>query len=148
MPTTSTTLTRILTFAGAAPFYLASILMLSGLQPDWATRAFLAYGMVIASFMAGALWGMTQRDEIPSLMLLVVSNIVALAIWAAALMPNVIVSLTVQFTAFIMLLIADTVLLRGEPSLSWYLRLRQKITIVVALAYVVFALSLYVSGAA
>ncbi len=144
----SYTVTRLLTFAGAAPFYIASIILLLGVSPDWATRAFLAYGVVIASFMAGALWGMTQKDQHPSISLLVISNVVALAIWAAALLSDTTVSLSVQFAAFITLLVADTVLLRDQPDLSWYLKLRQQITLLVALAYVVFALSLYMTSAA
>lgn len=130
-------LTEALTYAGALPFLL---LLLPGLPfLDAAARlsAFLAYGAVIAGFMAGALWGLVQREDQPPVVPVMASNGLALAAWASLLIAPGPVALAVQFTAFIGLLAIDRQLAGRNLEKPWYWRLRLRITAIVCLAYAV-----------
>lgn len=130
-------LTKVLTYAGALPFLL---LLLPGLPVlDQATRlsAFLAYGAVIAGFMAGALWGLVQREEEPPVVPVIVSNILALAAWISLLIMPGQVALAMQFCAFLGLLAVDRQLAGRGLEQDWYWQLRLRITGIVCLAYAI-----------
>ncbi|WP_185969912.1 DUF3429 domain-containing protein [Rhizobium straminoryzae] len=130
-------LTRSLTYAGALPFL---ILMVPGLPFfDAAARlsAFLAYGAVIAGFMAGTLWGLVQRDDEVPVAPLIASNVLALAAWASLLLSPGEIALAVQFCAFLGLLAVDRHLAGQGLEQSWYWQLRLRITGIVCLAYAV-----------
>lgn len=130
-------LTKVLTYAGALPFLL---LLLPGLPVlDQATRlsAFLAYGAVIAGFMAGALWGLVHREEEPPVVPVIVSNILALAAWISLLIMPGQVALAVQFCAFLGLLAVDRQLAGRGLEQDWYWQLRLRITGIVCLAYAI-----------
>lgn len=128
-------LTIALTLSGALPFYLALAAMMADMHPDFAIRAFLTYGAVIASFMAGAVWGVGQAANGPRMGLLVVSNLAALAIWASLLLAPDSLTLAVQILTFIAILAADGTLARTGDIKPWYWTLRQAITALVGLAY-------------
>ncbi|WP_377296458.1 DUF3429 domain-containing protein [Rhizobium sp. SGZ-381] len=125
-------LTALLTYCGALPFYLAQLPVL-----DEATRlsAFLSYGAVIASFMAGTLWGLVQAREKPPLSAIAISNGFALAAWASLLMPAGRLALAVQAISFIGLLATDRSLLSRALEKSWYFALRLRVTLLVLAAY-------------
>lgn len=129
-------LTQILTFSGALPFYLLLIPVLSGVDAALRFQAFLAYGGVIASFMAGTVWGLVQRDATPSVSVIIASNVVALGVWASLLLPNAVAALTAQLIAFALLLGADRLVLNRGGEENWYFSMRIRITALVITAYV------------
>lgn len=124
-------LTLILTFSGALPFYLLLIPKLPFFDEQARLVAFLAYGAVIASFMAGSLWGAGQGAKTTSVALLLVSNVVALSVWASLLLPGTLAALILQLCLFIVLAAAE----RWAQAPAWYVTMRDRITGLVALAY-------------
>lgn len=129
-------LTQILTFSGALPFYLLLLPSLAWVDNAFRLQAFLAYGAVIASFMAGTVWGMVQRDVTPSFVVIIASNIVALVVWGSLLLPNAVAALTVQLITFALLLGIDRLVLNRGSEESWYFSMRSRITALVIIAYV------------
>ena len=72
------TLTKLLTYAGALPFWALGLAQVLGYQPGLAAQAFIGYGTGIACFMAGTLWSQAQiRAQDPRIML-IGSNVAAL----------------------------------------------------------------------
>lgn len=134
MPDTKRHLTLFLTLMGAAPFYLALGAALMGFEPDLARRAFLVYGAVIASFMAGTIWGFGQSAKTPPLGLIVASNIAALLACLSLLLEVTVWSLVLQLLVFLSLLVSDGMLSRAGQIQGWYWKLRISVTCLVALA--------------
>ncbi|WP_337266056.1 DUF3429 domain-containing protein [Oryzifoliimicrobium ureilyticus] len=129
----------ILTIAGAAPFILLlspHLPLADAVLPDHET-AFLTYGAIIAAFMAGALWGLSQTASNVPIAQLVVSNILALVAWASLLLPRSYLhaSLAIQLASFLGLLAADLNLRKAGLEASWYIKLRLSVTAIVAAAY-------------
>ena len=128
-------LTQSLTFSGALPFYL--LLIPGFIAPDIRFHAFLTYGAIIASFMAGTLWGLTQRDRDPPVLPIVASNILALATWASLLIPSQLVAIGLQLIIFLALLEVDRRIDAEGREAPWYFTMRTRITAAVAIAYVI-----------
>jgi hypothetical protein len=126
--------TVVLTGAGALPFYL---LQLPLIDEGMRLFAFIAYGAVIASFMAGTLWGLVQSAQrSPAAMpVLVISNVLALIAWATMLMPAGLWALGLQALSFLGLLAADRFLASGALEKPWYFTLRLSVTLLVLFAY-------------
>ncbi|MFD1745768.1 DUF3429 domain-containing protein [Rhizobium helianthi] len=130
-------LTQILTFSGALPFYLLLIPGLPLFDDPLRLQAFLAYGAVIASFMAGTVWGMVQREIRPSIAVIIASNVVALGIWGSLLLPNALAALILQLFAFSLLLGVDRLVFNRGGEQDWYFSMRIRITALVVLAYLI-----------
>lgn len=135
MTLSSRPLTQALTYAGALPFFLLLPPTLAILEPFDALRGFLAYGAVIASFMAGTLWGIVQGRETAAIGQLIASNVLALAAWASLLIEPGRVALTVQLVIFAALLAADRKLASANLEKPWYWTLRTRVTALVCIAY-------------
>jgi hypothetical protein len=129
-------LARALTYAGALPFAACALALwggfrLGGLDP---VAALKVYSLTIAAFMAGTLWGFV----IPGgrgrhgAVLLVVSNVFALAVAGAALLSTPHATLGFDLAAFVLLWAADF----WAGRLGWiapdYLALRLRVTGIVA----------------
>lgn len=130
-------LTKLLTYAGALPFWALAVAQVVGYQPALAAHAFIAYGTGIACFMAGTLWSQAQiRAQDPRLML-IVSNIAALlAIGALLVFPAAPkTALGLQVLVFLALLAADLDFRRKGDQPAWYLTLRRNVTLLVVAAH-------------
>ena len=132
-------LTKLLTYAGALPFWALGLAQVLGYQPALAAQAFIAYGTGIACFMAGTLWSQAQiRAQDPRLML-IVSNIAALAAIGGLLAYSYLPALTMALhvAVFLVLLAADLGFHRKGDQPAWYLALRRNVTLLVIAAYAV-----------
>jgi hypothetical protein len=131
--------TKLLTYAGALPFWALALAQVLGHQPALAAEAFIAYGTGIACFMAGTLWSQAQiRAQDPRLML-IVSNAAALAaIGALVAYPSLpTLAMAIHITVFLALLAADLSIHRKGDQPAWYLALRRNVTLLVIAAYAV-----------
>lgn len=124
-------LTYLLGYAGLLPF-IAGPLWLS-VQPDtapaWLDGLWLSYAAMIASFMAGTLWGLAlPTAEGPNgLVGLAISTSLMLLAWVAAALPfaQAIVALAL---VFVLLVVAEIWRERVLDPLSGYFRLRVSLT--------------------
>jgi hypothetical protein len=131
------TLSSLLAYLGALPFWALALGRFVGLDPVWSASAFVAYGTGIACFMAGTIWSQAQIRQAHAGGLLLVSNGAALAAIAALLLhPTLpLAGLMVQAVTFLLLLFADHRLFRGGDQPAWYFTLRRNVTALVVLAY-------------
>ncbi len=131
------TLSSLLAYLGALPFWALALGRFAGLDPAWATSAFVAYGTGIASFMAGTIWSQAQTKTPAASSYLLVSNGAALAAIAALLQYPVmpLAALLLQAATFLLLLSADHHLFRSGDQPAWYFTLRRNVTALVILAY-------------
>ncbi|THV15103.1 DUF3429 domain-containing protein [Rhizobium rhizophilum] len=132
-------LTKLLTYAGALPFWALAVAQALGYQPTLAAQAIIAYGTGISCFMAGTLWSQAQiRAQDPRLML-IVSNVAALAAIGGLLAYPYIPTLTMALHVgvFLVLLAADLGIHRKGDQPAWYLALRRNVTLLVIAAYMV-----------
>ncbi len=130
-------LTKLLAYSGALPFWALALAQVLGYQSPFAAQAFIAYGTGITSFMAGTLWSQAQNRSRSPKVMLVVSNIFALAAIGAllffALAPKT--ALAIQALAFLGILAADLDFHRKGDQPAWYLTLRRNVTLIVLAAY-------------
>jgi hypothetical protein len=138
MTTTPRLISTLLTYSGALPFWLLALAPSTVLGFD-TTSAFLSYGAVIASFMAGALWGSAQSGR-GDLVVIIASNVLALVAFATLVAGLLPIALLVQLLLFALLLIADHRMHAGDTARRWYWTLRVRVTVLVALAYCVMLL--------
>ncbi|MFP5076987.1 DUF3429 domain-containing protein [Rhizobium sp. YIM 134829] len=137
-------LTQTLTLLGALPFLALAIGHSAGLElrlfadlpPGSLAHAFLAYGAVIGSFMAGTIWMQAEIHGLKVALLLLLSNAVALVLFATLIVPlPLLLALLLQAGAFILLLGCDSVAYRAGRQKAWYFRLRCLVTVIVLCAY-------------
>lgn len=139
-------LTRLLAGAGALPFIASALLPLAsvdripglGAVPDIAA----AYGLTIASFMAGVHWGtaLNAPSRLP-VNLFITSNVVAVAAWLSFLLGPPALTFAVLGALFLYLLFVDYRLFRGEVIEPGYWRTRLYVTVAVVLSLSVSAYS-------
>lgn len=132
----NTRLTRLLAAAGAIPFLIGAFAPLLGVELD--TRhgnieaAALAYGLTIASFMAGVHWGTALSATRPlPVNLFISSNVVALAAWFVYLFARVEAAALVLALLFAVLLAIDWRLYRSGVIDGDYWHTRLGVTVVV-----------------
>ena len=139
-------LTQTLTLLGALPFLALAIGHAAGLElrlagdlpPGSLARAFLAYGAVIASFMAGTIWMQAEIHTLKVTPLLLLSNAIALLVFATLILPMpLVLALLVQAACFILALGCDSVSYRVGRQKPWYFRLRCLVTLIVLCDYLV-----------
>lgn len=133
------TLTKLLTYSGALPFWALGLAQVLGYQPALAAQAFVAYGTGIACFMAGTLWSQAQIKAKKPQRMLIVSNVAALVAIGALLLHPDIPSLTMvlHMAVFLALLAADLSIHKTGGQPAWYLTLRRNVTLLVIAAYAV-----------
>lgn len=131
------TLSSLLAYLGALPFWALVLGRFVGLDPVWAASAFVAYGTGIACFMAGTIWSQAQIKTPAAGGYLLLSNGAALAAIAALLLHPALplAALVAQAVTFLLLLFADHRLFRGGDQPAWYFTLRRNVTTLVVLAY-------------
>lgn len=129
-------------YAGLIPFVAALLGFLFGDEPRQAyfARQFVAYGAVILSFVGAVHWGVALGSGRLQIMRLSFSVLPALLAWAALLLPRV--------PAAWLLLVGFVVLRAWEASPpvastlpAWYRGMRTRLTLVVGLLVLVFALA-------
>ncbi len=135
-------LTLRLTYLGALPFWLTIIALFLGMPAETGLRIFLSYGAVIAAFMAGTVWTSAHWSESRSVLLLAMSNVIALVVFAGLAVPlSPAVALGVQASAFVALLGLDLAIYRAGDEPEWYFVMRMRITAIVVGAYAVIGLA-------
>jgi len=103
-------------------------------------KIFVGYSVVILAFLSGSLWGkvLDQADSIPSKVILVTSNLIALLGWASIGLSNyslVIATLGLGYILILSLEYRFAGLLFGDISHT-YFKLRFKLTSIVLLIHV------------
>ena len=140
----NTSLTRILAAAGAIPFLIGAFAPALGVE--LVTRhgdieaAALAYGLTIASFMAGVHWGtaLSATRSLP-VNLFVSSNVVAVAAWFVYLFASIEATALLLAFLFAVLLAIDW-RLRGDGVIgAAYWQTRLVVTAVVIACLVVMS---------
>ena len=138
-----------LTFAGTIPFIACAALITIGvdaIQILGATEYILAvYGLVIATFMAGAQWGnhLSLADNNSwAVRLPIVSNIIALALWLGFLTLSTTCFMWLLIVSFISLLIIDYGLNNARIIDDKYFTVRKYVTLIVIASLVVAVVQL------
>jgi len=138
-----------LTFAGAIPFVACAFLLII----DVVTVPILgsvvdvlsAYGLVIASFMAGAHWGNHLNladDNKWAIRLPLYSNVIALSLWLGFLILSASSFMWLLVVGFTILLVIDYSLHRTQIISRTYFKVRQYVTAIVVISLVIAALQL------
>ncbi|KAF0569488.1 hypothetical protein FQV37_2512 [Psychrobacter nivimaris] len=138
-----------LTFAGAIPFVACAFLLMIDVVtvPVLGSVANIlsAYGLVIASFMAGAHWGNHLNlvdDNKWAIRLPLYSNIIALGLWLGFLILSASSFIWLLVIGFISLLVIDYNLHRAQIISHAYFKVRQYVTVIVVISLVIAALQL------
>ena len=132
-----------LAYSGALPFWYLALgpKTISGLDT---ASIFLAYGAIIASFMAGSLWGFAQI-RVGDLLIIVTSNLIALVAFATIVTGQFSFATSLQLALFVILLVADYRVKDSNVDRGWYWKLRLRVTILVTIAYLIMIVR-YTSG--
>ncbi len=138
-----------LTFAGAIPFVACAFLLIIDVVtvPILGSVANIlsAYGLVIASFMAGAHWGnhlSLADDNKWAIRLPLYSNVIALGLWLGFLILSASSFIWLLVIGFISLLVIDYSLHRAQIINHKYFKVRQYVTAIVVISLVIAALQL------
>ena len=138
-----------LTFAGTIPFIACAFLLMIDVVtvPILGSVANIlsAYGLVIASFMAGAHWGnhlSLADDNKWAVRLPLYSNVIALGLWLGFLSLSVSSFIWLLVIGFISLLVIDYSLHRAQIISHTYFQVRKYVTTIVVISLVIAALQL------
>ncbi|MEL0619324.1 DUF3429 domain-containing protein [Psychrobacter proteolyticus] len=138
-----------LTFAGAIPFIACAFLLMIDVVTvpvlGSVVDVLSAYGLVIASFMAGAHWGNhlgLADDNKWAVRLPLYSNIFALGLWLGFLILSASSFIWLLVIGFISLLVIDYNLHRAQIISDVYFKIRQYVTAIVVVSLVIAALQL------
>lgn len=133
-----------LTFAGAIPFVICAFLMTVGVTsiPVLGNTEYVlsVYGLVIASFMAGAHWGnhlSLADDDKWAFKLPVLSNIIALGLWLGFLGLSAAGFIWLLILGFVSLLVIDYGLYQAQIISHEYFKVRKYVTLIVVFALMV-----------
>ncbi|RVU86475.1 DUF3429 domain-containing protein [Leucothrix sargassi] len=130
-------LIKSLTYLGAAPFFLAVALKVTGntFLGVEAHQWFLSYGLLILSFMAGTLWGQALNDDKRVKAIAITSNAITLLAWFAFLLGALSVAIVVLALGFIALYALEATLMQRLNKPRYYLALRRNVTALVVVAH-------------
>jgi len=138
-----------LTFAGAIPFVACALLLIIDvvIVPILGSvvDVLSAYGLVIASFMAGAHWGNhlgLADDNEWAIKLPIYSNVITLGLWLGFLILSASNFIWLLVIGFISLLVIDYSLHRAQIISRTYFKVRQYVTAIVVISLVIAALQL------
>jgi len=136
-----------LTFAGTIPFIACAFLLMINVVtvPMLGSVANIlsAYGLVIASFMAGAHWGNhlgLADDNKWAIRLPLYSNVIALGLWLGFLILSASSFIWLLVIGFVSLLVIDYSLHRAQIISHAYFKVRQYVTAIVVISLVVASL--------
>ena len=123
-----------LTYLGLVPFVLTLGLAFSVNNYSYARLAFLCYGAVILSFLAGIHWGLAfQKRVVDCFYLILSSNVIALLAWASLLLTVATLSIIFLLVGFIIQCAIDYSLLLCGVVPRWYLLMRIRVTLIVVI---------------
>lgn len=133
-----------LTFAGTIPFIVCAILITIGIDAVRVlgkTEHILAvYGLVIATFMAGAQWGnhlsLADNDSW-AVRLPILSNVIALALWLGFLTLSTAGFILLLIVGFVSLLIIDYGIYQAQIISPEYFKVRKYVTAIVVISLIV-----------
>jgi Protein of unknown function (DUF3429) len=133
---------RYLTFAGLIPF-AAGLFGQIGLPAVLPWQAWtIAYGAVIAAFIAGIHWAVFLfRSEHSPVNLLLTSNVLALAAWAALLLPSGPWPFRCLLLVFVALVLIDRRLHKAGVIPDWFYKLRLQASTAVSLCLLAMAVA-------
>ena len=138
-----------LTFAGTLPFIACAVLITIGIKAipilGEVTRILAVYGLVIATFMAGAQWGnhlSLTDDNSWAVKLPILSNIIALALWLGFLTLATANFIWLLIFSFISLLIIDYGLNNAQIIDDKYFTVRKYVSLIVVITLIVSAVQL------
>lgn len=138
-----------LTFAGAIPFVLSAVFITIGIDVipvlGNTTDILSIYGLVIASFMAGAHWGnhlSLADDNTWAVKLPIFSNIIALALWLGFLTLSSAGFIWLLVAGFISMLMIDYGLHQAHIINNDYFRVRKYVTLIVVVALIIAGVQL------
>ena len=138
-----------LTFAGTLPFILCAILITIGVDAirvlGRTEDVLTVYGLVIATFMAGAQWGnhlSLADDNSWAVRLPIFSNIIALALWLGFLILSTAGFMWLLIISFIALLIIDYGLYQAQIISAKYFTVRKYVTLIVVIALIMAVIQL------
>ncbi len=138
-----------LTFAGTLPFIGCAILITLGIDAIIGlgeTVTILAvYGLVIATFMAGAHWGnhLALNDNNPwTARLPLLSNIIALVLWLGFLSLSTGGFIWLLIIAFMALLFIDYNLNADQVISARYFKVRKYVTLIVVISLLLSVMQL------
>ncbi len=133
---------KTLTYAGGLPFVACALLPYAGITElgplgAW-DHVLVMYGLAIASFLAGTHWAFElARPGTYAISLFVMSNVIVVVVWLAALVANAAIALAVQCMAFLVLLAVDKAVAAEGGMPPGYLAMRQRITFIVLAALLI-----------
>ena len=138
-----------LTFAGAIPFVLGAVFITIGMDAipvlGKITHILSIYGLVIASFMAGAHWGnhlSLADDDTWAVKLPVFSNIIALALWLGFLLLSTVGFIWLLVVGFISMLVIDYGLHQAHIINNDYFKVRKYVTAIVVITLMIAGIQL------
>ncbi len=138
-----------LTFAGTIPFIVCAVFITLGIEAVRVlgdTEDILSvYGLVIASFMAGAQWGnhLTLDNNNPwAIRLPILSNIVAILLWLGFLSLSVVGFIWLLIIGFLSLLAIDYGLHLADIINTKYFKVRVYVTLIVILSLLAVAVQM------
>ena len=129
---------KMLGYAGLIPFVVFSIGVWVPLPyVEDAAQILVAYAAVILSFMGAVHWGVAMSSAGSDRSKYYIASVVpALIAWLALLMPAS-YAMLVLLTAFIVLLAFDSAVTKPQGLPVWYIPLRLRLTIIVALCLII-----------
>ncbi|WP_201574603.1 DUF3429 domain-containing protein [Psychrobacter sp. H8-1] len=138
-----------LTFAGAIPFVVCAVFITLGIDAviglGKTVDILAAYGLVIASFMAGAHWGnhlSLTDDDAWALKLPIFSSIIAVLLWLGFLSLPDLGFIWLLVVGFISLLVIDVGLKQANIISQPYFQVRKYVTLIVVASLIVSAVQL------
>ena len=138
-----------LTFAGAIPFVLCAVFIIMGVDTipvlGKITYILSIYGLVIASFMAGAHWGnhlSLADDDTWAVKLPIFSNIIALALWLGFLTLSTVGFIWLLIVGFASMLVIDYGLYHAQIISPDYFKVRKYVTAMVVISLIIAVVQL------
>ncbi|WP_201558693.1 DUF3429 domain-containing protein [Psychrobacter sp. 72-O-c] len=138
-----------LTFAGAIPFVVCAFLITIDVDAipilGKTVHILSIYGLVIASFMAGAHWGnhlSLADDDTWVFKLPVFSNIIALGLWLGFLTLSTFGFIWLLIIGFVSLLVIDYGLHQAQIIRHDYFKVRQYVTAMVVISLIIAGVQL------
>ena len=138
-----------LTFAGATPFIIGAILITVGIDavPILGNTEYVLsiYGLVIASFMAGAHWGThlgLADNDTWAFKLPIFSNIIALCLWLGFLTLSSAAFIWLLMVGFVSMLVIDYGLHHAQIISHDYFKVRKYVTLLVVVSLLIAVLQL------
>lgn len=127
---------KILMLLGLIPFIGFAVLAQPNdlMSKHDAMMFYISYGAVILSFLGGIEWGLViNQQQRHHVLILIVSNILALMAWSAVLALSHTLALWILFTGFIIALLIDWYCLRVNLIAPAFFKWRVLITVVAIL---------------